>query len=195
MENIVYKKKTYKFETELFSNECATSGVFSCEGKLFVVTKFALMSNFKTELKHLKELKRYIQYVPKVLGKDKKQLIVIKEKLCGETVLDLIANGELNDDIYKQIFDFYRFCRTGKYELNYLPENFVLVGKKLYYTSEEMLPQCKEKNFENYGIYYWVYSPDLVAHLKEKGYKVDTSRILDKGNLNKKIVLLSVMNW
>lgn len=195
METVICKRKEYQIESIIEETPQYIRYSVSRDGEFFVLTKYSLHSQYKLNIKKLKDLKRYLIYVPKIAALDRKNDMILRHTIKGTNCLDIVAKGETNDDIFKKLFDLYRFCRMGKFDINYLPENFVFTGKEIFYISEEVLPQKKEHNLENYGLYYWVDSPESMKHCKEHGYEFNSSRVPDRGSLNKKIVLLSVMNW
>lgn len=195
MEIIICNKKEYSVIETISSNTQCTTYLVERENVKYKLVKFALVSLYQSSLKRRKLLKRYLTYVPKIIKKDKKNAILLLEHFDEETVLDTLVKEELKDDLFKMVFDFYRVCRVGKIELNYLPEYYVLHNKHLYYLADDMYDANKEHNFENFGIFYWLYSPQLIEYLKDKGLPVNMKRLLNKGELNKKIVLLSLLNW
>lgn len=195
MEMIVCNKKEYSVLKTLSSNEQFVTYLVERENVKYELVQFSLGSLYLSSLKRRKLLKRYLTYVPKIIKKDKKNSILLLEHFEEETVLDKLVKEELQPELFKMMFDFYRICRVGKIELNYLPEYYVLHNNHLYYLADDMYDANKEHNFENFGIFYWLYSPELIEYLKDKGLPVDMKRLLNKGELNKKIVLMSLLNW
>lgn len=195
MEIIVCNKKEYSVLKTLSSNEQFVTYLVERENVKYELVQFSLGSLYLSSLKRRKLLKRYLTYVPKIIKKDKKNSILLLEHFEEETVLDKLVKEELQPELFKMMFDFYRICRVGKIELNYLPEYYVLHNNHLYYLADDMYDANKEHNFENFGIFYWLYSPELIEYLKDKGLPVDMKRLLNKGELNKKIVLMSLLNW
>ena len=129
MEIISCKKKEYEVLSKLESTAQFDRFLVSRKDKKYVLTKYQLESLAISEFKRIKQIHRYFYYSPKPLVLSKSEKIIIKEYIEGENVLSLISKGDLCEEIYTQIYEMYRFCRTGKFELNYLPENYVFNGK------------------------------------------------------------------
>ena len=195
MEKLLVNKKEYEIISILGEDEYHKSYQAKRGDRLFFIKKFNDFPSFRASLENRKELKKNGIKIPKILKANKKEFVIITQYIEGKNCLELISEGELNDEIFEQLFHIYRFARFAKMELNYLPENYVFYKDELYYLSEHFEPQNKNKNLENYGIYFWFYGNECVEHLKEKEMPVDKSRILQKGEVNKKIVLTSIMKW
>ena len=195
MEKLIVLKKEFEIISTLSEDEYHKSYHVKRGDKHFFIKKFSDYPSFKASLENRKALKKNGINIPKILKSSKKELVIITQYIEGKNCLELIADSELNDNIYEQLFHIYRFARFAKIELNYLPENYVFYKGDLYYLSEHFEPQNKNKNLENYGIYFWFYGNECVEHLKEKELPIDKSRILQKGEVNKKIVLTSIMKW
>ena len=191
MENLVLKRKEYKIQKEYPDG----SYLVSFKDKLFVLRRFDNDTDFHCELNLRKKLKKYGIRIPKIKKVFKKERIVLIEYISDHTMLDELIKGDIGDDAFKELFNIYRFCRFSKIDLNYQPENFATKNGEMYYLSLEFFDSNKEKNLENYGLFYWIYSPQFVEHLKELKISIDPSRVLSKAEANKKIVLISVMHW
>ena len=195
MEKLTIAKKEYDIVSILKEGEFSISYKCSHKGKMFFIKVFKDESSFKAELLNHKMLKKYGIRVPKLIKVLKNDLTLIYQFIEGENVLEVIAKQELDEIYFSELFEQYRFARFSKIELNYLPQNYVLYKNQLYYLSKEFIPQNKDKNLENYGICYWFYSEQLVELLKEQNIPIDKKRLLNKGEVNKKIVLTSIMKW
>ena len=195
MEKLIVLKKEYEIVSLLKEDEYHKSYQVKRGEKLFFIKKFNDYGSFRASLENRKALKKNGIKIPKTLKVNKKELVIITQFIKGENCLEMIAKDELDEKIYEQLFHIYRFARFAKIELDYLPENYVFFKDELYYLSEHFEPQNQKKNLENYGIYFWFYGNECAEHLKEKGLPVDNSRILQKGEVNKKIVLTSIMKW
>lgn len=195
MEKLLIHKKEYEIISLLKEGEFSKSYKCHLKGKLFFIKVFNDESSFKADLANYKTLKKYGIRNPKLIKALPKEKTLIYQFIDGENALVKLSQGDLDEIYYTELFEQYRFARFSKIELNYLPENFVLYKNQLYYLSHDFMPQNKDKNLENYGIYFWFYSNELAEHLKEHNLPVDKKRILSKGEVNKKIVLTSIMKW
>lgn len=195
MEKLTVLKKEYEIVSLLKEGEFASSYKCSFKGKIFFVKVFKDKPSFLAELNNHIQLKKYGIRVPKLIKKDKVNFILVYQFIDGETVLETIIKSELVEQYYNELFEQYRFARFSKIDLNYFPANFKLVNGELFYLSKEFFASKEETKLENSGIFYWFYSDDLVKYLKEHDYPVDKKRLLSKGEVNKKIVLTSIMKW
>lgn len=195
MEKLIAAKKEYQIISLLKEDEFHKS--YKCErnGKLYFVKVFLDAPSFQADASNHKILKKYGINIPKLIKSNKKDLTNTYQFIDGDNVLQVIARQELDEIYYEQLFHIYRFARFSKIELDYHPENYVLYNNELYYLSHNFIPQNQEKNLENFGIYFWFYSDELAQYLKENNLPVDKKRILSKGEVNKKIVLTSIMKW
>lgn len=191
MEVMKIKNKSYEVIEEL------DSGVFlvSKKDKKFVLRHFESISSLLREIDRRKKLKKYGINIPKIIKVSKKDLCLLIEFISEETMLDVLLKGDIPDKSFKELFNIYRFCRFSKIDLNYHPENFAMKKGRMYYLALDIEKASEDRNLENYGLYYWVYSPQCVEHLKELNLEIDKSRKLTQPEANKKIVLISIMHW
>lgn len=195
MEKLFAKKREYLIIKKTRDYHDFSEFLVTYKNKKFIAKKYVLTSKLVEDVKTRKSLMKCGIFAPKYKKIDKKQNITIEQFIEGQNALSKLVEGDLPDEFYQELFNVYRFCRFSKIEINYFPENFILGKKKMYYTSFDCRPQDEKYNLENYGLYYWIYSSELVTHLKELGIKEDKSRLLSTPEVKKKIVLLSVMNW
>ena len=76
-----------------------------------------------------------------------------------------------------------------------MPEKYMFDGKELYYVGEEFFAANKDKNLENFGLRYWLTSLEGINHLEELGFDINKKRLIQKDEVNKKIVLISILRW
>lgn len=193
MEEITIKRKKYEVG-KLFSqtDESITHFVYS-KGREYLFIKY--LKNYDLVMDDYKRLSKAGINVPRIIANDKKEHLVVKEYINGTTVLDELLNHDLPDHYFEELFTAYRFCRFSKINLNYLPENFVIQNGKLFYISNDVANYIPQRNLENWGIRYWLYTAEFAQYLKEKGIDVNAKRVLKEEVANKKIVLLSVTYW
>lgn len=197
MSNLKLKRKEYEILEDIDTNESFVVKRVERKGTKYTYKKYLSQNAFNDELNRYEALYKKGIYVPKLIEKDKKTLEVLFEYIEGDRCDKLLVENdfELPEIYYQQLFIIYRFCRFSKIELNYLPENFVLKGKTLYYDSLEIFDQNSKINLENYGLQFWIKTGSGYTHLEKLGYKFAKKDILDKGHANKKIVLLSIKYW
>ena len=195
MENLIIRRREYLIEKTVKVVDSHSTFLGQYKGKVYFVKTFVNLDEFNNELASYKKLKKMGISCPKLLRKDKKTLNIAFQYVDAKNMADVLSEGDIPDKCFQELFNIYRFARFSKIELNYLPEYFILENGKLYYTSYEVFPMNKEKNLENYGLRFWLYGDECAKHLNDLGLPVDKNRILAKGELNKKIVLLAIMKW
>lgn len=195
MVSINVKRKSFEIMSTLLEDETHSTYLAQRKGKKYIVKSYVTYNVFSYIIEQHKKLKKCGIKTPKLLKVDKVRLTILFEYVEGENMLDKLSKEDIPETIFDKLFVMYRFARFSKIDLNYMPENFVFYNNELYYMSTELNPQMSDKNLENYGIRYWVYTFECGEHLEEKGYKVDKSRLLSRAVANKKIVLLTIMRW
>lgn len=195
MEQIVVSHRQFEIVKEVETNEVYSSYLVTYKSKKFLLRKYQNILGFDEARYRYKKLYSYGIHVPVIEYKDKKQLALVFEHFDEPTMLDVLSEKDIPEEYFEKLFTIYRYARVNQVDINYLPENFVVRGKKMYYTSLDLFEANKEINLENYGLDYWIISQKGYDHLKELGHKVDKKRLLSKGETNKKIVLLSLFNW
>lgn len=195
METLNFKRKEFGLVEKLYEGEFHKTFLISRKNKRFVLKQFVDLGSFLTEIKQYKQVDKIGIRTPRLLKKDKKTFTLMFEYIEGKTMLEEIADHDLDDDTLGLLFNVYRFARFSKVDLNYLPELFKVHKGELYYFSYDVFEQNEKINLENYGIRFWLYGDECIEHLKEKGFEIDKSRKIPHADLNKKIVLLSIMKW
>ena len=163
----------------------------------YVYKKYRLSEPFIDEFDRYTNLYKAGIRIPKIVKRNKRTNEVVFELFEGDHVDKVLVDSTLKlpDIYYEQLFIVYRFCRFSKIELNYLPENFILRGKYLYYDCLEIYNANTKINLENYGIYYWIKSKEAIKHLTALGYNLEKVAPLSNALSKKEIVLLSIKYW
>ncbi len=195
MDCLRFKRKNYEVIKELQKSEYFTIFLVKYKNKQFILKQFNNSVSFFNEIDSYKKITDYGIKVAPLLKKDKKNNLLLYKDVGEETIDKILAKEDISDDIFGQLFNIYRFARFSKIELDYMPENYCIYNNELYYRSLKFFTADKKKNLENYGIRFWFTGSEGLAHLKELGYEVDKNRFIDEANLNKKIILLSIMKW
>lgn len=195
MEELFIKRKAFKIEKILFEDDKFIEYLVTFKGVEYIARHYKSEVQFDEALYRYKKIYSYGIYTPMLKFKDKKAFILIFEKVEGKNVAEILSEGDIPEPVFVKLFTFYRYARANQIELNYLPENYVFDGKRLYYISLELFDKNPDINLENYGIEFYVMSQKGYDHLISLGYNVDKKRLLSKGEANKKMVLLSLLNW
>lgn len=93
--------------------------------------------------------------IPKLLDVDVPQERILKEYICGPTVQELTARGELQKEQLCQVRQMAAQARSAGLNIDYYPTNFILQEGKLYYIDYECNPYTEEWSFETWGSAYW----------------------------------------
>ena len=195
MEQFVLGRRVFEIVKNLFTTQVESSFLVTFKDKKYLARKYQNEEDFHEALYRYKKLVKCSIYTPTLEYKDKKQYLLIFNYIDKPHADEVLANDELEDIYFEKLFTLYRYARANQVDINYLPENFVLDGKTLYYTSLDLFDQNPEINLENYGLEFWIMSRKGYDHLTKLGYQIDKKRIMSTGESNKKIVLLSLYNW
>ena len=190
-ESKIFKRRTYEVIKSLNPHEFSVRR----KNKYFHLKTFDDIKSFNKEISDYKAITKYGIKVPRMLKSSKRELSILFEYVGEETIDKLLDQGDIDEKVFDKLFTIYRFARFSHIELNYLPENYALYNGELFYLLYEFSKENKERNLENYGIRFWFTGVEGISHLKELGYEVNNARLLSKAELNKKIVLISIMKW
>ena len=94
--------------------------------------------------------------IPKMLDIDIPNERIVKEYIDGPTVMDLVNQGNLSDDIINQAREMSEKAKKIGLNIDYYPTNFVLQGGLIYYIDYECNPYDERWSFESWGIQYWI---------------------------------------
>lgn len=190
-ESKTFKRRKYEVIKSLNPHEFSVRR----KNKYFHLKTFDDINSFNKEISDYKAITKYGIKVPRMLKSSKRELTILFEYVGEETIDKLLDQGDIDEKVFDKLFTIYRFARFSHIELNYLPENYALYNGELFYLLYEFSKENKERNLENYGIRFWFTGVEGISHLKELGYEVNNARLLSKAELNKKIVLISIMKW
>ena len=190
-ESKTFKRRKYEVIKSLNPHEFSVRR----KNKYFHLKTFDDIKSFNKEISDYKAITKYGIKVPRMLKSSKRELSILFEYVGEETIDKLLDQGDIDEKVFDKLFTIYRFARFSHIELTYLPENDALYNGELFYLLYEFSKENKERNLENYGIRFWFTGVEGISHLKELGYEVNNARLLSKAELNKKIVLISIMKW
>ncbi|MGM9873386.1 MAG: hypothetical protein ACI31G_00485 [Bacilli bacterium] len=188
MSELICKKK--KFEIEQQINE--QTFIVKLRKKKFYFYQFNDENSFNEYLEKYNFLKNTGVKILKIKRLDKKALNVVVDYITGENPLIMLTKGELEDNVYEQIFLMSWYGKTDHVLLDFKPDNFIYSNGVLFYKTLDYYPYDEKKAFQIEGIFLWVYSKKLVEYLESKGLPVDMSRVKDEYLTNKEVVLKTV---
>lgn len=196
MDALTVKNVTYLLTSVIRKEADSTLYNAYAKGELFTLERFYDEGAFSREMERHETLAKAGINVSKLIIADRVALIIIRRMIIGRPVIELLAEGDLSDEVIADLFELYRAARFAGIGLDYLPENFVLAGRMLFYTGSRCGKIDPAYNVENYALRYWLHGEEGAAHLKEAGYEPDpTRRILTEEEVNKRVVLLTIAHW
>ena len=94
--------------------------------------------------------------MPRLLAVDHGQERILKEYICGPTVMELCQKGLLTEELLRQGRQMAFLARSAGLNIDYYPSNFVPdENGKLYYIDYECNPYMEQWSFEVWGSAYW----------------------------------------
>lgn len=105
--------------------------------------------------------------MPKLLDLDSAQERILKEYIEGETVMELVKQGQDVSQYVEQMKQMCGLLYPAQTNIDYFPTNFVVQNGVMYYIDYECNPYSDQWNFENWGIRYWSRTPELEQYLAE----------------------------
>lgn len=105
--------------------------------------------------------------MPKMLDIDIENERIVKEYIDGETIFDLVKNGESVVNYLPQVRKMAELAKAAGLNIDYFPTNFVIQDGLLWYIDYECNDYMDEWSFENWGVKYWSKTPELEAYIKQ----------------------------
>ena len=94
--------------------------------------------------------------IPKMLDIDIPNERIVKEYIDGPTVMELVNQGPLSEDIIGQAREMSEKAKKSGLNIDYYPTNFVVQDGLIYYIDYECNPYDERWSFESWGIGYWI---------------------------------------
>ena len=105
--------------------------------------------------------------IPELIDIDEENERVVKEYVEGNTVFDLVKNGESAEPYLEQVREMAAKARKAGLNIDYFPTNFVIRDGLIWYVDYECNEYMEEWNFENWGIKYWSRTPEFEEYVKQ----------------------------
>lgn len=105
-----------------------------------------------TAYQRLKQLRLPI---PELLHYDAEAGYLLKEYIPGQVAHEVIADGQLQEEVISQLIALARRAQQAGINLDYFPSNFVIDGHRLCYVDYEINPYQPQWDLRHWGIYYW----------------------------------------
>lgn len=146
------------------------------------------------ELSAFNELQRVGVKTPRLLEANSELNFLLKEYVHGDLVTDLITNDILPDYCIEQVFNMAKVLEASGLNIDYFPDNFVVMGDVLYYVDYEINKYDAEWNLSNWGLYYWANTSGMKAY-KETKNVLHINQSLDSGVPIKEPFEVKVSAW
>lgn len=104
--------------------------------------------------------------IPELIEADISKDRLVKEYIAGETVFDLVRDGENVDEYIRQVRCMAQLAKIRGLNIDYFPKNFVVSDGVIYYVDYECNAYMEQWDFENWGIKYWSRTEEFNTYLK-----------------------------
>ena len=105
--------------------------------------------------------------IPEMLDIDSENERIVKEYIDGDTIFDLVKNGESVEIFLPQVREMAELAKAAGLNIDYFPTNFVIQDGLLWYIDYECNKYMEEWSFENWGVKYWSITPEFEAYLNQ----------------------------
>ena len=105
--------------------------------------------------------------IPELIAIDEKNERIVKKYIEGDTVFDLVKNGESAEPYLEQAREMAAKARSAGLNIDYFPTNFVIRDGVLWYVDYECNEYMETWSFENWGIKYWSRTREFDEYLKQ----------------------------
>ena len=175
MNSISVNNKDYKIIELLGKGKGGYSYLAKC-GKKYVVVKqihhepcsyYTFGNKIEAERNDYQRLLNAGIRIPEMFYIDIGNERIVKEYIDGETIFDLVKNGESVAEYLPQVREMAELAKAAGLNIDYFPTNFVVQNGLLYYIDYEGNKYMDEWTFENWGIKYWSRTPEFEAYLKQ----------------------------
>jgi len=129
-------------------------------------------NKLSSELRDYNTLKDLEIPMPELLSFDQEKQLLVKEYIEGNTLAEIVANDQLNDNHIVQIFDICGKIYPNGLNIDYFPTNFVERQGRLFYVDYECSRYSDEWNFENWGIWFLANKTGFLSFMQNGDHAV-----------------------
>lgn len=110
--------------------------------------------------------------MPELFGFNRDEQYLLKEYIKGPSLAELLAQQALPLSYFVQMREMCRILYANCLNIDYMPQNFIVKDRKLFYVDFECNKFSEEWDFEHWGIYFWVNREGMRKFLEtgEYGY-------------------------
>ena len=105
--------------------------------------------------------------IPAMFDIDIENERIVKEYIDGDTIFDMVKNGESVSDYIPQVRKMAELAKASGLNIDYFPTNFVVQNGLLYYIDYECNNFMDEWSFDNWGVKYWSRTDEFEAYFKQ----------------------------
>lgn len=102
--------------------------------------------------------------MPRLLDVDHGQERLVKEYICGDTIMDLVKQDRMEDRWLQQMEAMCQILYAAGLNIDYFPTNFIPQDGILYYVDYECNPYEQKWDFAHWGKAYWSKTPEFLAY-------------------------------
>lgn len=180
IKDVIVNNIEYRIKKYLGKGKSGYSYLAEREDKYYVIKQihhepcdyYSFGNKVEAELNSYETLKKIDITIPILIDVDKEKEIIVKEYIDGPVLIDLIANNVIKEEYISQIFNMTKKLYPSNLNIDYFPTNFVIQDGSIYYIDYECNNYSDEWNFENWGIYFWVYSEKIKSFVDTGNYEL-----------------------
>lgn len=180
IKDVIVNNIEYRIKKYLGKGKSGYSYLAEREDKYYVIKQihhepcdyYSFGNKVQAELNSYEMLKKIDITIPMLIDVDKEKEIIVKEYIDGPVLIDLIANKVIKEEYISQIFNMTKKLYPANLNIDYFPTNFVIQDGSIYYIDYECNNYSDEWNFENWGIYFWVYSEKIKSFVDTGNYEL-----------------------
>ncbi|WP_163132180.1 hypothetical protein [Agarivorans sp. Alg241-V36] len=106
--------------------------------------------------------------VPRLIEANAESNFLLKDYIHGELVTDLVIADAIPEFCVKQVFDMAKVLKDAGLNIDYFPDNFVVMNEELYYVDYEYNQYDPSWDLPNWGLYYWANSLGMKKYKETK---------------------------
>lgn len=180
IKDVIVNNIEYRIKKYLGKGKSGYSYLAEREDKYYVIKQihhepcdyYSFGNKVEAELNSYETLKKIDITIPMLIDVDKEKEIIVKEYIDGPVLIDLIANSVIKEEYISQIFNMTKKLYPVNLNIDYFPTNFVIQDGSIYYIDYECNNYSDEWNFQNWGIYFWVYSEKIKSFVDTGNYEL-----------------------
>lgn len=192
MESIKIKHRLF----EIVEQRSETSFIATFKNKKYFINKYEPHTEAGDELSYsVSRIKSSGIKAPKLFIRDRKSGYVVREFIEGQSVMSLIAEKDLDEEIYRQLFVNAYMAKLNRMTLNYEIDKWILKDGELYYVYPHFIIYDEEKDLLKRYLRLWFNTKELIQFLDKHDLSFDKTRLKDEYTTNKEIVLMTIKHY